>query len=162
MAYQHISDTNPKLSLALGEILKLHSPDPYEMEILFEHYISENQPNSYKSIENLTTCLEQLESVNGESGAAVDDLDKSIEAQPKKDDTLIQNIIQEAKAVRIAQEKVNEQLAEAKAQSDALKQEPLDAQEQAVTDMLTNLKKRTGMNQFVNKMESAESKTFLW
>lgn len=160
VAYQHISDTNPKLSITLNEILEKSSPDPYEMEILFDNYITENKPNSDKSIENLTNCIEQLEDINGESGTAVNQLDESIESQQKKDSPALQNIIKAARAVRIAQEKVNKQLAEAREQSNALKQELQDAQEQAVTDSLTSLKNRTGMKNYLAEMEAPEFKDF--
>ena len=57
IAYQHISETNASLSDALSEIVAKHSPDPYEMETLFDKYISENKPKSGKSIENLDKCI---------------------------------------------------------------------------------------------------------
>lgn len=160
VAYQHISHTNPKLSVALDEILHQHSPDPYEMEILFDNYISENMPNSDKSIENLSKCIEDLESVNSESGSAVDALDKSLDSEHKNENPVIQNIIRAAKDVRIAQEKVNKQLAETKEQSDALRKELHEAQEQAVTDVLTGLKNRTGLKNFLAQMGSNEFEKF--
>lgn len=160
VAYQHISNTNPKLSLALGEILRIHSPDPYEMEILFDNYISENEPNSDKSLENLSKCIDDLEIVNGESGSAVNALDKSLMPEKKSDSPAIQNIIQAAKAVRAAQEKVNKQLAETKEQSEALRKKLREAQEQAITDVLTGLKNRTGLKNCLENMGTKEFEHF--
>lgn len=160
VAYEYASGTNPQLSQDIHKILQDHVPDPYEMEMLYEQHVCEDQPSSDKSIENLTKCIEELEQINGESGSAVDGLDKSLNSQQKSDSPIIQKIIQAAKAVREAQEKVSLQLSETKEQSDVLKQELLAAQEQAVTDMLTGLKNRNGMNDYFNRMEEAEFNKF--
>ncbi|BDX04670.1 GGDEF domain-containing protein [Planctobacterium marinum] len=160
IAYQHISETNAQLSKALSGILDEHSPDPYEMEILFDKYISENKPKSEKSIENLNKCIEHLETVNGESGTAVDQLEHSIDQGTDTDSTLISNIISAAKTVRNAQEKVNKQLAETRQQSDILMKELETARALAITDSLTKLKNRSGMDEYLAALPDKSFKQF--
>ena len=149
IAYQHSAGTNPLLSRGLLDILSKHSPDPYEMEILFDKYISENKPKSEKSIESLNKCIEHLEDVNGQSWAAVEQLEHSIEKGIDTENELITDIIHAAKSVRDAQEKVNKQLSETRRQSDVLMKELESARTLAVTDSLTRLKNRTGMDEYL-------------
>lgn len=160
IAYQHISNTNPLLSRALTEIIDKHSPDPYEMEILFDKFISENKPKSEKSVVNLSKCIEHLEIVNVESGAAVDNLEHSIEKGASAERAVIAEIIEAAKSVRHAQEKVNKQLAETRQQSDVLMKELESARALAVTDSLTNLKNRSGMEEYLAALAAKSFERF--
>lgn len=156
VAYQHISDTNFPLSGALQEILAKHNPDPYEMEILFEKFISENKPKEGKTVESLGKCIENLEVANSESQTAVDNLDTTLKPGKNEKSPEIQHIINVAKTVKLAQEKVNKQLSGTKVQTDKLKKELEQARLEAVTDPLTKLKNRAGMEKYLKALSEKE------
>ena len=156
VAYQHISGTNFPLSGELEQILSKHSPDPYEMEILFEKFISENKPKEGKTVESLGKCIDHLEMANTESRDAVKGLDKSLQPEQGNKSPAIQSIIAAAKTVKLAQEKVNKQLSETKQQTEKLKKELEEARLEAVTDPLTKLKNRAGMEKYLKSLSNKD------
>ena len=149
IAYQHVSGTNPNLSQALDDMLASDSLGPYEMEGLFEQYISEDVPKSDENVENLTNCVEKLQTANDSSQTAMDSLETALEHEEANEYPALKDVVLAARAVRMAHDQVNKQLAETINQSDLLKKELQQARELAVTDTLTGLQNRTGLEQFM-------------
>ena len=98
--------------------------------------------------------------MNSESGTAVNRLEDSIEQEIDTEITVIGNIIRAVKTVRDAQEKVNKQLAETRQQSDILMKELETARALAITDSLTKLKNRSGMDEYLAALPKKAFKRF--
>ncbi len=145
VAYQHMAGNNLALSGAIEQAIAAGKFDPYGVEQLFEQFIESQSNDNAPDFDELGSTIDKLQGAAEKNGVAVDALDKELGNNYGSASSNPEPIVAITKSIVDGQKKLMKQVAKAKTQSEQIKAELAAAKLQAVTDPLTSLQNRNGL-----------------
>lgn len=147
VAYQYVSGLNKPLVESIKDAIKKEEVDQYLFECLHEEFVESKEEKDERNLLQLSNTIDNLHSTTGEASKAVTQLDDKVNAASAKGSNLeldeIKSVTEEIKA---SQQKMAQFVEEAQKQSEAIKEELENAKLEAITDPLTSLQNRQGLN----------------
>lgn len=153
ISYEYVSNKNQELKKLIDEALENNQSDSYFFETLHNEFFTHRAPAPTQNITNLNSTIDTLSNANKGSGSMMEninnDIEKSIEQVNKHEyDELIktlQSVQQQNLELTKKQSQLTAVISEAESYSKAIKQELVKAKEEAITDPLTQLLNRKGL-----------------
>lgn len=150
VAYQYVAKTNDALITAFDRAKEQGRIDQLLIEQLFERHVEPQQEQDNSEFYNLESTINNLQEASAGSSQAVGYLDQQLtdaaSTSPKEVANALRNAQQAAKQIQAQQQQLEAFVAQAQAQTNAMKTELEQAKQRAITDPLTNLLNREGLN----------------
>lgn len=164
VAYQHATDCNFLLSEAIKDAEKNDNIDPYMMEQLHREFVDVKNESDDKPLLSLGAAIDGLHESSQKSAEVVEKLDQELNAHKDNNSETIEisSVLNATAAIMAAQDDLHQQVVAAKKQSESIRAELEEAKLQAVTDPLTDLQNRQGLNRKFSELAvlSTESTLF--
>ena len=164
VSYEHLSGNHPQLSAQLNEHISLghqlnHS---YITELHNSHLVPEAQELIDGTVQ-VRQVIDNLLTTVRDSHSSVDELTQSLDQgmdelakrpQVEKLEQVVSQLLQASLNAKRDQAKLNQQLQQAEANAAELQQQLHTTQKQAMTDPLTGMLNRTGMNYHLEQLQA--------
>ena len=164
VAYEYVSGSNSELVASLEKIIAANNVDPYTLETLYHEFIGSHPEQDDSGVYQLSDSIDNISTASDNSVGSVDKLDAHIQSLIKKNpnaEAAMGNITSALGDLKDSQAEIIRYVQVAQQYAQEIKDELAAARMEALTDPLTQLLNRHGLNKMFDFYVNESSKEHL-